>query len=154
MARKTLRASEQSCPFQNAICASLRQRQVRTQQRFAIARNPYDLQRQAESVVHHPSRVQCPNANCRTLLPTSWRPETHQNPETTDANCSLWNHVWYCLRRHWRGRQNPIGVNLTRNPSTQCQHTVILEHCGNKVRRRSKAWGRTKYPKFFTVAVL
>ena len=64
MARKTLRASEQSCPFQNAICASLRQRQGRTQQRFAIARNPYDLQRQAESVVHHPSRVHCPNANC------------------------------------------------------------------------------------------
>ncbi len=37
----------------------------------AIARNPYELQRQAESVVHHPSRVRCPDANRRTLSPSS-----------------------------------------------------------------------------------
>ncbi len=31
----------------------------------------YDLQRQAESVVHYPSRVRCPDANRWTLSPPS-----------------------------------------------------------------------------------
>ncbi len=37
----------------------------------AIALNPYELQRQAESVVHHPSGLQCADANCWTLSPSS-----------------------------------------------------------------------------------
>jgi hypothetical protein len=36
----------------------------------AIATNPYELQRQAESVVHHPSHLQCADANRRTLPPS------------------------------------------------------------------------------------